>query len=59
MFKINSIRVKLVAPLALFMLVIAAFNTTYFPAQQGEAINETFRIRLTKTLETLTLGTSN
>ena len=58
MVKLNSIRVKLVAPLVLFMLVIATFNTVYFPAQQEEAINEGFRIRLTKTLETLILGTS-
>tara|TARA_Y100000588_G_scaffold251439_1_gene265924 strand:- start:1489 stop:2373 length:885 start_codon:yes stop_codon:yes gene_type:complete len=58
MAKHYTIRLKLVVPLAIFMIGVAIFNAIYFPTQQSELINENFRAQLENNIEVLSLGTS-
>ncbi len=54
--KLSSVRFKILAPLGLFVLAIAGFNSLYFPAQEEELINVLFQERLRKAVDTLALG---
>jgi methyl-accepting chemotaxis protein WspA len=58
MFKMNSIRFKIIAPLAIFILGIAAFNVYYFPSREAGIIKSVFEERLRQAVNTLALGTS-
>ena len=58
MSRFRSIRLKIVAPLALFILVVAIFNSMYFPSKEADRINAIFQQRLEISLATLVLGTS-
>ena len=54
--RFNSIRLKIIAPLALFILAIGAFNSIYFPSKEAALINATFQERLRRAVDTLVLG---
>ena len=54
--KFRSIRLKLVTPLAVFTVSVAAFTAIYFPYQESRLINEIFHERLRKAVDTLGLG---
>ena len=56
MFRFKSIRTKIIVPLALFMVAVAIFNSTYFPTRQAAAINSAFRDHLRQAVDTLILG---
>jgi hypothetical protein len=58
MAKNYTIRLKLVVPLAVFMIAIAVFNSTYFPTRQSSLINKNFHERMEQAIGLLTLGTS-
>ena len=58
MSRFRSIRLKIVAPLALFILIVAIFNSIYFPSKEADRINAIFQQRLEISLATLVLGTS-
>ena len=53
MFKMDSIRFKIIAPPVVFILGIAVFNVYYFPIKEA-GIED----RLRQAVDTLTLGTS-
>jgi methyl-accepting chemotaxis protein WspA len=57
MAKFRSIRLKIVAPLAIFIGVVAVFNSIYFPTREARLIDAIFRERLSKAVDTLILGT--
>ena len=54
--RFNSIRLKIVVPLAVFILAIGIFNSIYFPSKEAALINSTFQERLRKAVDTLVLG---
>ncbi len=58
MLKMASIRFKIIAPLAVFILGIAVFNVYYFPTKEASIISAVFEDRLRQAVATLTLGTS-
>ena len=58
MLKTDSIRFKIIAPLAAFILGIGVFNVYYFPSKEADLINSVFEGRLRQAVNTLTLGTS-
>tara|TARA_B100000686_G_scaffold299904_1_gene334040 strand:- start:385 stop:666 length:282 start_codon:yes stop_codon:yes gene_type:complete len=58
MFKMDSIRFKIIAPPVVFILGIAVFNVYYFPIKEAGIINAAFEDRLRQAVDTLTLGTS-
>ncbi len=54
----GSVQMKIIVPLALFMVVYAAFNSLHYPAQQARLINAKYHIHLRLELDKLILGTS-
>ena len=54
--RLNSIRIKIILPLAIFIVATAVFNSIYFPAKESELINKTFRELLRNAVDTLALG---
>ena len=58
MFRMASIRFKIIGPLTVIVLGIAAFNVMYFPAKENALINSLFEERLLRAATVLALGTS-
>ena len=58
MFRMASIRFKIIGPLTVIVLGIAAFNVIYFPAKENALINSLFEERLLRAATVLALGTS-
>ena len=58
MYKLRSVRLKIIIPLMLLMVAVAVFIATYFPVRQARMIDELFRERLKQSVEVLALGAS-
>jgi methyl-accepting chemotaxis protein len=56
MAKFRSIKIKIVTPLAIFIVAVALFTAAYFPYQESRLINGIFHERLRKAVDTLALG---
>ncbi len=57
LFKIHSLRVKIIVPLALLIVAIAGFNALYFSHHQAELIDLAFQERMKKMADIILLGT--